>query len=53
MIIKHEEKYLLNPASFFSSPATRITTNFLKSFVDVGLFCPEFHPHAEKKKINK
>lgn len=45
-IMKQLATYVLKPASFFSSPDTLITTNFLKSFVDVGLLCPEFHPHA-------
>ena len=41
----------LNPFSFFSSPSTLITTNFLKSFEEVGLICPEFQPQAKKNLL--
>jgi len=41
-------RYSLKPASLFSSPATRITTNFLKSLVEVGLLWPEFQPQAAR-----
>jgi len=43
-----DEWYSLKPASLFSSPATRITTNFLKSLVEVGLLWPEFQPQAAR-----
>ena len=33
------------------APAMRITTNFLKSLLDVGLLCPEFQPQPITKNI--
>lgn len=33
------------------APAIRMTTNFLKSLLDVGLLCPEFQPQPITKNI--
>jgi hypothetical protein len=40
------------PAAAAPAPAMRITTNFLKSLLDVGLLCPEFQPQPKRTQMS-